>query len=370
MNPLQRYQSDIDSGAITEDPAQRVVIQHLQRLYDELLACQAQSRSWQSRLRRRLTGVWSARLPVPKGIYLWGGVGRGKTYLMDLLCDGLPPEMYLRTHFHRFMQEVHSQLRGLQGVANPLERVADNLVAKYKLLCFDEFFVMEIGDAMILAGLLDAMFKRDIVLVTTSNIDPDGLYDNGLQRTRFLPAIALLKTHLEVVHIDAGADYRLRTLSQATLYYHPSNADTQLRLHDSFRQLAPDTANVQENCDIEILNRGLRARLCADDVVWFEFAQLCDGPRSAYDYVEVAKLFHALILSDVPQMSDATRDQVRRFINLVDELYDRRVKLIIAASVPIESLYTGSQLAFEFERTRSRLIEMQSYEYLGCEHRG
>ena len=369
MNPQQRYQADIDAGLITADPQQQQILQFMQELFDALALRRSRKPGLLSKLQRLFMRGNRDNVQSPKGIYLWGGVGRGKTYLMDILCECLPAQECLRTHFHRFMQSIHHDLRDLQGIANPLERVAEQIAARYQIVCFDEFFVLEIGDAMILAGLLDALFRRGVVLVTTSNIDPDGLYENGLQRTRFLPAIALLKQHTHVVQIGEGADYRLRMLSKATLFYHPSDASTEALLADSFRQLAPDQAAVRENHVIEILNRSLQTRLCADDVVWFEFEELCDGPRSAYDYVEIAKLFHAVFISAVPALSDEVKDQVRRFINLVDELYDRRVKLIIAAAVPLTALYTGTQLAFEFERTRSRLIEMQSYEYLGYEHR-
>lgn len=369
MNPLQRYQSDLKAGLITADSAQLDIVEQLQKLYENLLEQQARSRAIPVRFKRWLFRNRSRTVPAPTGIYLWGGVGRGKTYLLDILSDSLPPELRLRTHFHRFMQGVHMELRGLQGQPDPLDRVAENLASQYDVVCFDEFFVLDIGDAMLLAGLLEAMFRRGVVLVATSNIDPDRLYENGLQRSRFLPAIGLIKQHTQVLQIAAGADYRLRTLSKAVLYYTPSDAETEAKLIASFRQLAPDQETIRENHTIEILNRKLRTRLSTDDVVWFDFTELCDGPRSAYDYVEIAKLYHALFVSNVPQLGDSEKDQVRRFINLVDELYDRRVKLIIAAQVPLPELYQGKQLAFEFERTRSRLIEMQSYEYLGYGHR-
>lgn len=369
MDPQQRYQADVEAGTITADPHQVKILVELQRLHAELQRANEQRASLWGRLGRRISrGRFGATL-TPRGIYLWGGVGRGKTYLMDILCEALPTEKRLRTHFHRFMQSVHNDLRELQGVANPLERVADRIAARYEVLCFDEFFVLEIGDAMILAGLLDGLFRRGVVLITTSNIDPDGLYANGLQRARFLPAIALIKQHTDVLHIEDGDDYRLRTLRQATLYHYPSDATTDAKLIARFKSLAPVSEELVENCEIEILQRSLRTRFCADDVVWFEFRELCDGPRSAFDYVEIAKLYHAVIVSDVPRLDDSVSDQVRRFVNLIDELYERRVKLIMSAAVALEELYVGTRLAFEFERTRSRLIEMQSLDYLGYEHR-
>ncbi len=266
------------------------------------------------------------------------------------------------------MQRVHRELSALQGQKNPLQLVAANIADEAQVLCFDEFFVLDIGDAMILAGLLDALFNRGVVLVTTSNIHPDGLYKNGLQRDRFVPAIELLKKHTDIVGIQAGVDYRLRSLSQATLYHTPIDDGTEALLLKSFFNLAPDKYEVAENEVIPILERDLQSRFCADDVVWFEFSVLCDGPRSVFDYVEIARLFHALILSDVPLLDDNSNDQARRFISLIDELYDRRVKLIISAEAPIQELYQGQRLNFEFERTRSRLLEMQSHEYLCCEH--
>lgn len=369
MNPLQRYQSDLDAGHISADAGQLEIVSALQALFESLQEWQIQSRGVRARLLRLLSSGRSVNTRAPKGIYLWGGVGRGKTYLMDILCDCLPQEIRLRTHFHRFMQDVHSELQQLQGQPNPLERVAEKFSLRYSVVCFDEFFVLDIGDAMILAGLLEAMFQRGMILVTTSNIDPDGLYENGLQRARFLPAIDLIKKHTLVLQIEAGADYRLRTLSKAVLYHTPINVETESRLIASFRQLAPDLGTIREGLSITILQRSLKTRYCADDVVWFEFCELCDGPRSAYDYVEIAKLYHALFLSNVPRLDDSKKDQVRRFINLVDELYDRRVKLIISAEVVLTELYQGRQLAFEFARTVSRLTEMQSYQYLGYEHR-
>jgi len=369
MNPQQRYQSDLEAGLISADPQQQRIVQYLQTLFEALSNTRSPAGGLFAAMGRLFQRTHRDSPAQPQGIYLWGGVGRGKTYLMDILCECLPAEIRLRTHFHRFMQSIHTELRELQGVANPLEQVAENLAARYRVVCFDEFFVLDIGDAMILGGLLDALFRRGVVLVTTSNIDPDGLYQNGLQRARFLPAIALLKAHTQVLQIGEGADYRLRTLSQATLFYHPDDAASTALMTESFRRLVPDPSAVIENHAIEILGRIIQARLSADDVVWFEFGELCDGPRSAYDYVEVAKLFHAVFVSAVPPLTDDMKDQVRRFINLVDELYDRRVKLIIAAAVPLTAFYPGNLLAFEFERTRSRLIEMQSYEYLGDEHR-
>lgn len=324
----------------------------------------------QTGMLRGLANLFSGQNEVAvKGLYVWGGVGRGKTYLMDLFYECVPGSKKRRTHFHRFMQEIHQELTHLQGASDPIKQVAEKLASEVEVLCFDEFFVSDIGDAMILGGLLEALFAKGVVLVATSNVEPEHLYENGLQRERFLPAIALIERHTEIIEIKPGTDYRLERLSNAELYIHPLSDEAETKLRSSFRNLAPDIREIEENPEIRILNRDIPAIASADDVVWFKFAALCDSPRSAFDYVEIARLYHALILSDVPSMGDGERDQARRFINLIDELYDRRVKIIISAATNVEQLYTGSQLAFEFERTRSRLLEMQSHDYLCEEHR-
>lgn len=301
------------------------------------------------------------------GLYLWGGVGRGKTYLVDAFFDCLPFERKLRVHFHRFMQRVHHELAQLEGEKNPLENVADKLAEEARVICFDEFFVTDIGDAMILAGLLEALFARGVTLVATSNIEPAGLYENGLQRQRFLPAISLLERYTRVVNVDGGTDYRLRTLQQAELYHYPLDAGADRSLEDSFTRLAPEPGKHWER--IEINQRYLTCRRLADDVVWFDFKELCDSPRSPSDYIELARIFHAVLISGVPAFTPELNDQARRFVNLVDEFYDRNVKLVMAAQNPLLELYQGGQLEFEFQRTVSRLQEMQSHEYLAKEHR-
>ena len=369
MNPQLRYQNDLDEGLISEDEAQRRIVSRLQILFDELVREARTQPGFRSAISKWF-GVKEPHKVELKGIYLWGGVGRGKTYLMDLFYDCLPFDKKLRTHFHRFMQGVHSELTRHQGARNPLEIVANQIAAQAKVVCFDEFFVLDIADAMILSGLFKALFERRVVLVTTSNIYPDRLYENGLQRERFLATIELIKRHTTVIEILPGTDYRLRSLSQATLYHCPISDSTGALLMKSFYALAPDKSEIHEREQIEILGRSVQTLFCADDVVWFEFSQLCDGPRSAFDYIEIAKLYHAVLLSAVPQLDASQDDQARRFVALVDELYDRRVKLIIAAEVPIQALYTGESLVFAFERTRSRLVEMQSHNYLRSEHLG
>ncbi|MFT4767981.1 MAG: cell division protein ZapE [Glaciecola sp.] len=363
LTPWQRYQEDLKSDDFSHDAAQEAAVRRLQDLYDRVVDRHAQNKSLSGRLVRRFRRT----VQPERGLYFWGGVGRGKTYLMDAFYESLPFEKKLRVHFHRFMQRVHRELSEFEGEKNPIELLGERLAAEAEIICFDEFFVSDIADAMILAKFLEAIFQRGITLVATSNIAPDGLYANGLQRARFLPAIALVKQHTEVLTVDAGIDYRLRTLEQAQLYHHPLGDAAHASLVDSFQRLAPDA--IQHWQRIEINGRYLTCRCLADDVAWFEFSELCDGPRSQNDYIELAREFHAVILSDVPKMTAAQDDQCRRFINLVDEFYDRSVKLVIAAEVPASELYSGTRLTFEFARTESRLFEMQSHDYLALEHR-
>jgi cell division protein ZapE len=364
LSPLQRYLKDLERDGFVADAAQKMAVDKLQALYSVLIDDQKQrdreARKWFNKFRK------THPKPV-KGLYFWGGVGRGKTYLMDNFFESLPFDQKMRIHFHRFMQRVHAELQKLEDQSNPLLIVADKLSQEARIICFDEFFVSDIGDAMILAGLMEALFARGVSLVCTSNIVPDGLYKDGLQRARFLPAIALVNKHTEVVNVDGGNDYRLRTLEQAELFHSPLDQQATLNLEKYYTQLAVETGS--HDLDLEINGRVIRAKRHSDDVVWFSFKALCDGPRSQNDYIELAREFHAVILSDVPMMSIDNDDQARRFINLIDEFYDRNVKLIISAEKPIHELYAGGKLNFEFERTESRLLEMQSNEYLQAEHR-
>jgi cell division protein ZapE len=286
---------------------------------------------------------------------------------MDVFYDALPFEQKTRLHFHRFMQQVHLQLKKLDGEKNPLDIVAANIARESRVICFDEFFVSDITDAMILGTLFEQLFDMGVVLVATSNIVPDKLYENGLQRQRFLPAIAALKKHCEVVNVDGGVDYRLRSLEQAELYHCPLDQEADKSLYASFMALAPNEA--QENVSFELNQRKFTARMQADDVVWFDFAELCDKPRSQNDYIELARIYHAVVLSNVPALGRERDDQTRRFINLVDEFYDRNVKLVISAEKTIAELYSGGGLDFEIERTQSRLLEMQSHDYLALAHK-
>lgn len=368
LSPLQRYRQDLQTSGFSQDAAQQLAVDKLESLYHCLIEIEGRG----SRLsRRKLLAYLGVDRPTEpaKGLYFWGGVGRGKTYLMDIFYEGLPFQRKLRVHFHRFMRRVHQELKTLDGQKNPLEIVAKRLAREAQVICFDEFFVSDITDAMILAGLLEGLFKRGVTLVATSNIVPDGLYKDGLQRARFLPAIALVNQYTEVVNVDGGTDYRLRSLEQAELYHWPLDDQADSSLKTSFNRLVPDVNEVVENMALEVEGRDIAARYHAEDVVWFDFMALCDGPRSQNDYIELAMEYHAVLLSDVPELTQAREDQARRFINLVDEFYDRSVKLIISAAKPIHELYSGERLRFEFERTQSRLLEMQSHAYLARAHK-
>ena len=359
MAPLQRYQQDLLRPDFVADPAQKMAVEHLQRLYDELVV-----RSEKSGL---LSGLFRRKKEPCKGLYFWGGVGRGKTYLMDTFFESLPFDKKMRLHFHRFMRRVHQEIRTLKDQDNPLDIVADRLASEAHVLCFDEFFVSDIADAMILGNLMEKLFARGVSLVATSNIVPDRLYENGLQRERFLPAIATLKANVEVLNVDGGTDYRLRTLEQAELYHWPLDAEADATLASSFAALSPVPG--RKNVELEVEGRTIHARQVADDVAWFDFAALCDGPRSQNDYIELAREYHTVLISNIPALHKGIDDQVRRFINLVDEFYDRNVNLVLSADKPLEALYSGGRLTFEFQRTQSRLLEMQSHEYLAREHR-
>ena len=369
MTPRERYQTDLQQADFSHDLAQERAVDYLQDLYERLIERERQAVSANFFQRVRLGFKAEKPLGPVRGLYFWGGVGRGKTYLMDAFYDSLPFERKMRAHFHRFMQRVHQELRKIEGQKNPLWHIADMLAKEARVICFDEFFVSDITDAMILGGLFEQLFDRGVTLVATSNIIPDELYRDGLQRSRFLPAIALINQHTEIVNVDGGVDYRLRALEQAELYYCPLDQGANESLQQSFVSLNPDTEHVEENVALDVEGRSIIARCISDDVAWFEFKAICDGPRSQNDYIELAREFHAVIISDVPQMSVNNDDLARRFINLVDEFYDRNVKLVLSAAVPLQQLYAGGRLEFEFERTKSRLLEMQSHDYLAKAHR-
>lgn len=360
MTPLEKYRQDLQRPDFAEDPAQRRAVEALQQVHDDVLADQQRLQGLLGRLRKPRTRT---------GLYMWGGVGRGKTYLMDVFFEALPIEAKRRMHFHRFMQYVHREMRRRQGHRNPLVEIAADFAAGARVLCFDEFFVTDITDAMILAGLLETLFDHGVTLVTTSNIEPDYLYWNGLQRARFLPAIELIKRHTRILNVDGGIDYRLRLLEQAELFHCPLGERAEYFLEERFRALEPEHGESRRDLDLEVEGRSIHARRANEDVAWFEFRELCDGPRSQNDYIELAREFHTVLVANVERMGGQLDDMARRFINLVDEFYDRGVKLIVTAEAPIEDLYAGGRLDFEFERTRSRLLEMQSHEYLAREHK-
>ncbi len=358
------YERALERHGFTRDPAQAEAVRALQETYAELCG----QSGGLAKLLGKLPGL--SRLvgtPSPaKGVYLWGGVGRGKTFVMDVFFEALPFDEKLRFHFHRLMYRVHNRLKELRGESDPLEIVADELGSQARIICFDEFFVSDIGDAMILGKLLKGLFNRGVCLVATSNTPPDKLYMDGLQRQRFIPAINLLVSHTRVLKLDNGNDYRLRVLSQAEIWHAPLDAAADRNLETYFAAIAPEDGTAEKT--IEILGRSLQTRRRADGIVWFDFAELCDGPRSQNDYIEIAREFQTVLLSNAPQLTAESENQARRFIALVDEFYDRKVKLIVSAACPVNDIYRGKKLAREFERAASRLLEMQSTKYLASPH--
>jgi len=354
----QAYEAELQARGFQSDPAQ-------QRAVDALDRC---ARDWGAYKEKRSNAFKKLinRPDVPRGVYMYGGVGRGKSFLMDCFFNAVPLRRKVRLHFHEFMREVHRELAALQGTVNPLDVLGERISKRYKLICFDEFHVADITDAMILHRLLVSLFENGVGFVTTSNFRPDDLYPGGLHRDRILPAIALLNERLEVLNVDNGTDYRRRTLEKVRLYHTPLGPQADAEMEQVFNQLA----EVQDEDPIlHIEMREIRARRRAGGVVWFDFKELCGGPRSQNDYLEIASQFHTVLVSDVPYMPVNMASPARRFTWLVDVLYDRRVKLILSAAVPPEALYTEGPLAHEFPRTVSRLNEMQSAEFLALERR-
>lgn len=353
MGVRQLYEQTLSERGYTADPAQLRGIAALERCETE----------WQSYLSRRSNAVTKllVKPPIPKGVYMHGGVGRGKSFLMDSFFQSVPLQRKTRLHFHEFMREVHRELAELKGMQNPLDELGRRIAKRFRLICFDEFHVADVTDAMILHRLLVALFANRVSLITTSNFHPDDLYPNGLHRDRILPAIELLKQQLEVISVDNGTDYRRRTLEKVQRYHCPLGEAAEAALTQAFEQLAevrdePPVLNIE--------HREITARRKAGGVVWFDFKWLCGGPRSQNDYLEIASRFHTVILANVPQMPPRMASEARRFTWLVDVLYDRRCKLIMSAEVPPERLYTEGPLSHEFPRTVSRLNEMQSAEFL------
>ncbi len=364
LAPSARYLEGVQAHRWEADPAQQALLPEFDRMHAALCAGNSNGNGGLFGRIKSLLGS-ETREPVP-GLYLWGSVGRGKTFLMDLFVSSLPHGTALRRHYHRFMGEVHEQLRALGERQDPLLEVAANLAARCRVLCLDEFLVNDIGDAMILGTLLQALFDRGVSLVTTSNTAPANLYRDGLQRARFLPAIALIETHCHVVQMISSQDWRLRALTQAPVYHTPPGQEAERALARIFNSQAE--GNVEEGGEIVLNDRPIPVRKRATNILWFDFAALCEGPRAVSDYIELAKAGPAVIISNVPQFTIYTDDAARRFVMLVDEFYDRHVKLVLSAAAPITELYDGERLRAEFGRTESRLIEMQSEEYLASPH--
>ena len=367
-SPKQRYLSDLEKEEFNYDSSQAVAVDLLQSLYERLV--QQEGVSCKKGLFTKFKSKFISfdKIEPIKGLYLWGGVGRGKTYLMDSFFASLPLDKKIRLHFHRFMRRVHKDLKRLQGEKNPLTIVAANIANEAHVICFDEFFVSDIADAMLLGKLFELLFSRNVVLVATSNVEPDNLYLNGLQRKQFLPAIKSLKKNTKVYNVDSSIDYRLRSLEKAELYHYPLDARANNSLIEAFNLFCPLQDNILLDLSIEIEGRNVKFLRQGKDVIWFHFDIICSSPRSQNDYIELSREFHAVLISGVPRMGKNNEDQARRFINLVDEFYDRNVKVVLSAEVDLVSLYVDGALNFEFQRTKSRLLEMQSYEYLSRPH--
>ncbi|HZF26580.1 MAG TPA: cell division protein ZapE [Steroidobacteraceae bacterium] len=359
------YASLVAKAGFTRDRHQEQAADKLDELRARLIGSPREFTYWARRLRRLLPGQ-STLAPV-RGIYLWGGVGRGKTMLMDLFYESLPFADRERRHFHRFMHDAHDELRKLKARTYPLESVAHQIARRTRIVCFDEFQVSDIADAMILSTLFDALFRRGVTLVATSNVAPRDLYKGGLQRERFLPAIALIERHTSVLHLEGATDYRLRQLKQAPIYLPSSATDTSQRLSRLFESVAAGPGTDDGTVTIE--HRRIRCVRQSEAVIWFEFRELCEGPRSQNDYIELARACHTLLVANVPVLDAAHDNAARRFIALVDELYDRNVNLIVSAAAAPNELYRGEKLRFEFQRTSSRLIEMQTEAYLARAHK-
>lgn len=357
-SPAERYAEALASGQFMADEAQAQAVQELDRVWKELLNRYKASKKAFRRFRRQTS---------PKGVYMWGGVGRGKTWLMDQFYESVPFRRKTRMHFHHFMQHVHKELNKLSGQRNPLEIVADQIYKDAVVICFDEFFVSNVTDAMILSDLFQKLFVRGVTLIATSNIAPDGLYKNGIHRDRFLPTIEMVKKNCAVLNVDAGVDYRLRVLKQAQLFKSPLSNEAQNWMSERFNALTHTQAHSKE--PIVINNRVVETLGHTEDVLWCEFSELCFKPRSPADFIEIANIYNTVLVSNAPHLTDFLSEGTRRFIYLVDEFYDRGVKLLLTSQDSIIDIYQGEKLAFEIERTRSRLLEMQSDEYLHSEHR-
>jgi cell division protein ZapE len=339
------------------DHAQTQALPHFERLYQEF--------DESERIGYSLLSVFMPKRQI-RGLYLSGGVGRGKSFLMDAFFDFVPVARKTRFHFHRFMQDIHHRLRDMQGEENPLQQIAQNLAEEYRLLCLDEFHVTDIADAMLMRTLLQGLFEEGLVLITTSNQRPDDLYRDGLQRAQFLPAIELLKQHLELVEVEGGVDYRLRVLEKGGVFHFPADASAEAAMKNSFEAIAGATGS--RNVVLDIEGRSIKALRVGPGIAWFAFDQLCDGPRGQADYIELSRRYHTVLISAVKRIGAADADRRRRFTWLVDEFYDRRVKLIMSADTPVSGLLEAAPGEVEVQRTVSRLVEMQTHRYLSEAH--
>ncbi len=369
MSLTQRYRADARQHGWQTDPAQERAVALLEALSSQLSSVPAPSAVTPSLWRRALSWMRGpSERPMVRGLYLYGGVGRGKTYLLDLFYDCLPVQRKLRIHFHHFMRDVHARRRALGDIQDPLVHIAADYADNYRVICFDEFMVHDITDAMILSRLLGALFVQGVVLVATSNFAPGELYADGFQRDRFLPAIALLQQYCQVQSVDNGVDYRLARLQRSELYLDARLPNANQRLASLFAEMAPD-APITEVV-LEVNGRPLEARAAGQSCLWCDFEALCERPLGAADYLELACEYTMLFLSGVPALTAENDDAARRFITLVDALYDHRTRLVLAAFTSLDTLYSGTRLAFEFQRTRSRLHDMQTADYLGLQHLG
>lgn len=359
------YLQMLERPGFASDRGQEHALEALERLRHELIETPRDFAFWARRMLRLLPG--RSRIEPVRGLYLWGGVGRGKTMFMDFFFESLPFAERERRHFHRFMRDVHDELRKLKSSPHPLEIVAHRLARRARVICFDEFQVSDIADAMLLGTLFDGLFRRGVTLVATSNVPPRELYRDGLQRQRFLPTIALIERHVQTLHMEGTTDYRLRQLRKGAIYLPSGGAQAHSRLEELFLALAGEPGVVGGHVSIE--HRRIRCVRQADEVIWFEFRELCEGPRSQNDSIEIARDYHTVIVSQVPVLSATSEDAARRFIALVDVLYDRNVNLIVSAAAAPSVLYAGEKLKSDFQRTASRLTEMQSQEYLARPHR-
>lgn len=353
--PLAHYRQQIAAGVLKENPAQLKVVRYLDNIFHELITRQTLRDSLAGKIRRKI----KPRPPI-QGLYLWGGVGVGKTHLIDSFYNCLPTSK-LRMHFHEFMRMVQQQLNERQGIKNPLKIIAKEIADKYIVICFDEFFVSNIADAMLLGELFQELFKGGVCLIATSNIQPDFLYHDGIQRERFLPAIDSIKQHTQIVNLITGQDFRLRHIQQAGVYYTPLDAAAADNMEQSFKHFSQGAPYSTEN--IELFGRQINVIKKTNTIIWFDFIKICGRPRSQADYLAIAEHYNTLLISNIPIFKEQDSALALSFINLIDVLYDHKVRLVLSAAAPVNLLYQKGRFLFEFKRTKSRLIEMQSQNY-------